>query len=58
MSRRQRSAPKVQVSSSVRLGLGSIVEGNESSIRSMLDAGYAHRQPNQCTKAKPMMISP
>ena len=41
MSRRQRSAPKVQVSSSVRLGLGSIVEGNESSIRSMLDAGYA-----------------
>jgi len=39
MSRRQRSAPKVNVSSSVRLGLSSICEGNEAAVRGMLDAG-------------------
>ena len=38
MSRRQRAAPKVQVSSSVRLGLESIIDGNERALRSMLDA--------------------
>ena len=38
MSRRSREKPKAQVSPSVRLGLGSIVEGNEASIRNMLDA--------------------
>ena len=41
MSRRQRSAPKANVSSSVRLGLESICEGNESALRSMLDANDA-----------------
>ena len=35
-SRRARSAPKATVSASVRLGLESIVEGNERSIRAML----------------------
>ena len=40
-SRRQRSAPKVNVSPSVRAGLASIVDGNEDSIRSMLDAAAA-----------------
>jgi hypothetical protein len=39
MSRRARSAPKANVSASVRLGLESIVEGNESSIRAMLSLG-------------------
>lgn len=38
MSRRQRSAPKANVLKSVRLGLESITEGNEASIRSMLSA--------------------
>ena len=38
MSRRQRSAPKANVSPSVRLGLASLVEGNEEHICSMLDA--------------------
>ena len=37
-SRRQRSAPKANVSASVRAGLLSIVDGNESGIRSMLQA--------------------
>ena len=39
MSRRARSAPKVNVSPSVRLGLESIVEGNETAIRAMLSLG-------------------
>ena len=38
-SRRARSAPKANVSPSVRVGLESIVEGNESSIRAMLSLG-------------------
>ena len=36
MSRRARSAPKANVSASVRLGLESIIEGNERTIREML----------------------
>ena len=36
MSRRARSAPKANVSASVRLGLESLAEGNEPSIRAML----------------------
>ena len=39
MSRRARSAPKVNVSPSVRLGLESLVEGNETAIRAMLSLG-------------------
>ena len=39
MSRRARSAPKVAVAASVRLGLESIVEGNEATIQSMLSLG-------------------
>ena len=38
MSRRQRSAPKANISPSVRLGLTSIVAGNEAGIRTMLSA--------------------
>lgn len=41
MSRRQRSAPKISVSASVRSGLASLVDGNQSSIRSMLDASLS-----------------
>ena len=38
MSRRQRTAPKANISPSVRLGLTSIVAGNEAGIRTMLSA--------------------
>ena len=38
MSRRQRTAPKASISPSVRLGLTSIVMGNEAGIRTMLSA--------------------
>ena len=38
MSRRQRTAPKASISPSVRLGLTSIVAGNEAGIRTMLSA--------------------
>ena len=38
MSRRQRTAPKASISPSVRLGLISIVAGNEAGIRTMLSA--------------------
>jgi hypothetical protein len=38
MSRR-RAAPKASVSASVRLGLESLIEGNEATIRSMLSLG-------------------
>ena len=39
MSRRARSAPKVNISASVRLGLESLCEGNETTITSMLSLG-------------------
>ena len=53
MSRRQRSAPKANISPSVRLGLCSIVAGNEAGIRTMLDAAASDDLVEKL--AKPML---